>query len=297
MWVKSWLLKRNKFGHDRLVTELRLTSAADNRNYLRMDAATFSELLEMIPASEREWKDVAQQFERRWNFPNCIGAIDGKHINIRKPPGSGSYYFNYKNSFSVVLMAVVNANYEFIMVDVGANGRVSDGVFSNMEFYKRLVSNKLHIPQPDDSPNCEIKQPYVFVADDAFPLMDSLIKPFSRKNLTREQTIFNYRLSRARRIVENAFGILASRFRILLREINLGPEKASLIVLACTHLHNCLRMKKEDSYNHGGFDVENTNTLLLPLQQLPGRNTPVSSKQVRLNFSQYFNSEQGAVSW
>ncbi|KAG5884067.1 hypothetical protein JTB14_033884 [Gonioctena quinquepunctata] len=136
------------------------------------------------------------------------------------------------------------------------------------------------------------------------------MKPFSRKNLTREQAIFNYRLSRARRIVENAFGILASRFRILLREINLGPEKASLIVLACTNLHNCPRMKKEDSYNHGGFDVENTSTgeivnadwksdgtLLLPLQQLPGRNTPVSSKQVRLNFSQYFNSKQGAVSW
>lgn len=263
-----------------------------------------------IPASENEWKVVARQFERRWNFPHCIGAIDGKHITIRKPPGSGSYYFNYKNSFSVVLMAVVNANYEFKMVDVGTNGRVSDGgVFSNTEFYRRLVNNKLHIPQPDNLPDSEMKQPYVFVADDAFPLMDNLMKPFSRKNLTREQAIFNYRLSRARRIVENAFGILASRFRILLREINLSPEKASLIVLACTHLHNFLRMKKDDLYNLGGFEVENTTTgeiinadwhsdgPLLPLQQLPGRNTPVSSKQVRLNFSHYFNSEQGAVSW
>lgn len=70
------------------------------------------------------------------------------------------------------------------------------------------------------------------------------MKPFSRKNLNEEQAIFNYRLSRAHRIVENAFGILASRFRILLREINLSPEKATLIVQECTHLHNFLRMKK-----------------------------------------------------
>jgi len=263
-----------------------------------------------IPKNENDWKAIAKEFEQRWNFPHCIGAIDGKHITIRKPPGTGSYYFNYKLSFSIVLMAIVNANYEFVMVDVGANGRISDGgVFSNTEFYKRLVKNELCIPQPDNLPNSEIKQPYVLVGDDAFPLMNNLMKPFSRRNLTTEQAIFNYRLSRARRIVENAFGILSSRFQILLKEINLCPEKATLIVLTCTHLHNYLRMKKVESYYQGGFDVENTMTgemvnadwksdrLLLPLQQLSGRNTTVSAKEIRLNFSQYFNSEQGAVPW
>lgn len=66
--------------------------------------------------------------------------------------------YNYKQSFSIVLMAIVNANYEF-MVDVGANGRVSDeGVFSNTKFYELLVENILNIPQPDKLPNSEIKQ-------------------------------------------------------------------------------------------------------------------------------------------
>jgi len=196
------------------------------------------------------------------------------------------------------------------MVDVGANGRVSDGgVFSNTKFYELLVEKKLNIPEADKLPNSEIKQPYVLVGDEAFPLMDNLMKPFSRKNLNEEQAIFNYRLSRARRIVENAFGILASRFRILLREINLSPEKATHIVQACTHLHNFLRMKKIELYYQGGLDVENTTTgdiknadwksqrTLLCLQQLPGRNISVSSKEIRLNFSRYFNSEQGAVQW
>jgi len=162
----------------------------------------------------------------------CYRSIDGKHITIRKPPGTGSYYFNYKQSFSIVLMAIVNANYEFIMVDVGANGRVSDGgVFSNTKFYELLVEKNLTFLKLINYP-IVFKQPYVLVGDEAFPLMDNLMKPFSRKNLNEEQAIFNYRLSRARRIVENAFGILASRFRILLREINLSPEKATLIVQA-----------------------------------------------------------------
>lgn len=98
------------------------------------------------------------------------------------------------------------------------------------------------------------------MGDEAFPLMDNLMKPFSRKNLNEEQAIFKYRLSRALRMVENAFGILASRFRILLREINLSPEKATLIVQACTHLHNFLRMKKIELYYQGGLNVENTRT-------------------------------------
>jgi len=92
-------------------------------------------------------------------------------------------------------------------------------------------------------------------------------------------------------------------------EINLSPEKATRIAQACTHLHNFLEMKKIELYYQGGLDVENTTTgdienadwksqrTLLGLQQFPGRNISVYSKEIRLNFSRYFNSEQGAVQW
>lgn len=252
---------------------------------------------------------MAKDFETKWNFPHCLGAIDGKHVNIIKPPRTGSYYFNYKHSFSIVLMGIVNANYEFLFVDVGANGRVSDGgVFSNTAFYEKLVKKDLCIPEPDNLPSTKVKMPYVFVADDAFPLMENLMKPFSKRNLTKEEMIYNYRVSRSRRIIENAFGILASRFRILLNHINLCPEKTITVVLACCHLHNLLRHKKIESYVQGGIDVENMNTgdfinadwrsepTLLNLQPLNGRNTTNTAKQIRNQFCYYFNTV-GAVPW
>ena len=102
-----------------------------------------------VPQRENEWKLVAREFEKRRNFPHCVGAIDGKHVEIRKPPGTGSYYFNYEHLFSIVLMSIVNANYEFLMVDFGANGRVSDGgVFSNQLFCTKIKLKQLCIPEP-----------------------------------------------------------------------------------------------------------------------------------------------------
>lgn len=73
------------------------------------------------------WKEVAQGFCEKWNFPNCLGAIDGKHIIIQAPPLSGSQFFNYKKTFSIVLLALVDADYRFQFIQVGDFGRTCNG--------------------------------------------------------------------------------------------------------------------------------------------------------------------------
>ncbi|XP_041989222.1 protein ANTAGONIST OF LIKE HETEROCHROMATIN PROTEIN 1-like [Aricia agestis] len=199
-----------------------------------------------LPSSIEEWQEIARGYESRWHFPNCGGAIDGKHIRIRKPANSGSYYYNYKHYFSIVLMAIVNADYEFLYVDIGCNGRVSDGgVIEYTSFYNKLQNEQLNLPPNNMNKN---NMNFVFVADDAFALHENVIKPYPQRNLTREERIFNYRLCRARRTVENAFGILSSRFRVLHTEINMKPEKIDYIVLALCCLHNLLKKKERAGY-------------------------------------------------
>jgi hypothetical protein len=73
------------------------------------------------------WEQIADEFYKKWNFPNCLGALDGKHIMMTKPDKTGSTYYNYKHYFSIVLMALVDADYKFTYVDVGCQGRISDG--------------------------------------------------------------------------------------------------------------------------------------------------------------------------
>lgn len=191
------------------------------------------------PSSEHKWLEIAEGFESKWNFPHCLGALDGKHVTIQAPAHSGSLFYNYKKYFSIVLLAICDSKYRFTMVDIGAYGSQSDGgIFKESLFGQKFDEDQFNIPRPQLLIGTNIDLPYFLVADEAFPLKNYIMRPYGGRNLTRTQRIFNYRLSRARQIIENTFGILVARWRILKTSINSKPENVDNIIKAVCVLHN-----------------------------------------------------------
>lgn len=153
--------------------------------------------------------------------------------------------FYYKKYFSVALLAVCDANYTFTMVDIGGMGSESGGgLFARSLFGKMLDRNLLNVPEPSDLWNSGTI-PYYIVGDEAFPLKDYLMRPYPGKHLSKAQQIFNYRLSRARRVIENTFGILVSRWRIFEGPIIATLENIEKYIVAAVSLHNYLRIDEE----------------------------------------------------
>ena len=110
----------------------------------------------------------------KWNYPCCLGAIDGKHIAIQQPADTGSEFFNYKHFFSVILFAMVDANYKFIYIDVGAAGRAGDaGVFADSALNKALRTNSVDLPDAVALQGISTKISYHIVGDDAFVVTGS----------------------------------------------------------------------------------------------------------------------------
>jgi hypothetical protein len=185
---------------------------------------------------------IAEQFRERWNFPNCIGSVDGKHIRVKCPRNSGSLYYNYKKFFSVVLQAVVGADYRFLFVDMGGFGQQADGgTFMASAFGQAFRDKTLPIPPDTPLPRTERRMPFVFLGDDAYPLSYNLMKPYPAGcPANTKEYYFNARLLRARKTVECAFGIINARFRILWKPMECGPEHVDDIVLAICILHNTI---------------------------------------------------------
>ena len=109
-----------------------------------------------LPDRQQEWREIATGFSKKWNFHNTLGAIDGKHVAIRCPPIAGSTYYNYKQFHSIILMALVDAGYKFIFVDIGANGSCADNrIFEESGLPEALKIKSINIPPPEALPSDE----------------------------------------------------------------------------------------------------------------------------------------------
>ena len=190
------------------------------------------------PTSYFDWEKISSEFNQYWNFSHCIRSIDGKHVVIQAPNGAGSLYI-ITISILIVLFYWASATPNIVLhysISVITEG----SVLRNSSFGGALESNQLSVPQPEHIQDCPKPLSYVFLGNAAFLLRENILRPCPGKYLPEPKKIFTYRLSRARRVVENKFGIMASRFCIFRRTIIASPEKASLITQATCTLHNYL---------------------------------------------------------
>lgn len=203
---------------------------------------------------------IVEQFWNRWKFPNCVGCIDGKHVRIKKPLHSGSMYRNYKQYFSIVLQAVAGPDYRFLAIDIGAYGKESDGgIFRHSNLSKKLETGALGVQRLSGLPGTETTVPHVLLGDEAYPLKTYLMRPYPVSKLGPSETIFNNRLSKARQVVECAFGIMTSKWRLLHKAIEVNPDEADTIVKCICLLHN-ITIDKEGTHHVASFVAPSTQT-------------------------------------
>jgi hypothetical protein len=190
-----------------------------------------------LPTTE-SLRTNANEFENVWNFPHVVGCLHGKHFR--------SIFFNYKKYFSVVLQALVDANYKFITVDIGGFGKQGDGgTFLASDLFNFIDGKRIIFPEPDFFPHSNVTSPYVMLGDEAYPLLPYLMKPYERNSLTERRRNFNERLSRARKTVECAFGILYAKWRVISKAIETEVQLADKIVKCICVLHNTIIEKEE----------------------------------------------------
>lgn len=254
----------------------------------------------MQTPDEIQWKMIAQRFDLLWNLPNCLGALDGKHIRIEKLPNSGSLNFNYKSYHSIVLMACSDADGLFTYIETGFAGRNSDGGIYRASTIKHFIEGgNLDIPAPlrlpNDDNNCEF--PFYFVGDEAFPLTHYLLRPYPQRVLDNTKRIFNYRLSRGRKTVECAFGMMTEKFQVLSTAIKCHDHaKINNIVKSLCILHNYVRKREGIPYCAHKENSNNTHDVTIQPQQIQ-LNAHSSPNALRNYLANYFLKPQAALPW
>ena len=175
-----------------------------------------------------------------WQFPYCWAGIDGCHIPMKCRPGglqSSKEYHNFKNFYSIVLMAMVDSQYRFVWASCGFPGNSHDAIiFKSTDLWASIEEGRC-IPNIGQSVD-GVTVPSLIVGDSAFPLCTWLMKPYTNAVLTPQQRNFNYRLSRARMVTEGAYGQLKWRWRVLLRKCERARDQVRTTTLARLIFHN-----------------------------------------------------------
>ena len=198
------------------------------------------QVLRHFPRNEEEFREKILDMEELRQFPCSWAAIDGCHIPLKCPTGglqANKEYHNFKNFYSIVLMGMVDARRRFVWASCGFPGNSHDSIiFQSTSLWSKITGGQTI---PDIVKDVEgVKVPPLMLGDSAFPIQSWLMKPYTSAVLTPLQQYFNYRLSRARMVIEEAYGELKGRWRVLQRKCESAQKEVRDNTLACIALHN-----------------------------------------------------------
>ncbi|VDK82942.1 unnamed protein product [Cylicostephanus goldi] len=177
------------------------------------------------------FEDCAIKTQRRYDYPRAVGFLDGKHIRIKRPKNSGSMYWNYKQFYSIILLALCDADYRILAYDIGAPGRAGDAaVFRDSSMKRWVDENDALFPQTQTLGDVGPVQFHILV-DGGFGQAHRFVRPFTEVQAnTASKRRFNEKHCGARRMIESVFGILVRRFQVLQTSMQLEPERAAMVV-------------------------------------------------------------------
>ncbi|XP_068240264.1 uncharacterized protein [Palaemon carinicauda] len=258
--ISSMLTKKQTIMRDplsvgwKLVVSLRFLASVDSNK---------------CPKTSEEWKTVAEVFTNKWNYHNFVGALDRKHVPIKKTKKGGSLYHNYKKFPNIIIMAVVDAKYKFMYVDVGAEGGAVDGGTWSKCIHHAIEQKRVGFPEDSTLPNDDIPIPIHIISEYDFALKTRLMKLYSPTSQAHHEKIYSYRVSHARGVVKNTFSSLKRRLRIFGTSIQQEPKVLQQITTCGCILHNLI----PDHYPFAPNDVDHKDTLNTTCYvELGGRN-------------------------
>lgn len=193
------------------------------------------------------------------------------------------------------MLAIVDAKYKFLVIDVGSYGKEGDScIFSKSVMGQRIYTEQFGLPAENTQlPGSDKCLPYVIVGDEAFRLHKRIMKSFNRAQAKAdfEKSVFNYRLSRSRRVSENAFGLLSQIFRVFYTPIAIKPETCDSLITATCCLHNLIRDGFEETNTQIGHqELINMHSNMQPLARFGGYGN-VEGFEIRDAFKCFFNGE------